>query len=191
MKSTDKHSLRQQCRDKRQALPLAQQINAQAAILAHLNALAVYQQAQHIAFYHAITGEIDLSPLLSTALDNRINCYLPHVNTNHTLSFLPLTATTHMRLNRYGIPEPDVPITQAISPQAIDLMCIPLLAYDTLGHRLGHGGGYYDRTLAHTRPGCLLGVAYSVQCQPLLPTDPWDITLDGVVTEHGVHWFTR
>ena len=90
--------------------------------------------------------------------------------------------------NRFQIPEPDVPLAHAISPQQIDLMFIPLLAFDAKGTRVGRGGGYYDRTLSTMRPGCLLGIAYALQYQPLIPPDPWDVALDGIVTELNVNW---
>jgi 5-formyltetrahydrofolate cyclo-ligase len=189
MNSIDKQLLRRRCRDIRQSLSLPAQLQAQAALVAHIQSLTVYRQARHIALYHALPGELDLSPLLHTALKNHIACYLPHINPDKTLSFLPITTSTRMRTNGYHIPEPDVPLTAAIPLQAIDLMCTPLLAYDLQGHRLGQGGGYYDRTLALMRPGCVLGIAYSVQCQPCIPHDAWDAPLDAVATECGVHWF--
>ena len=70
-------------------------------------------------------------------------------------------------------------------------MLLPLVAYDLSGTRLGMGGGYYDRyidALAH-RPR-LIGIAFQVQqSEDALPCEPWDIPLDGVITEQGFYRF--
>jgi len=77
-------------------------------------------------------------------------------------------------------------------PHALDLILLPLVAFDKSGHRLGMGGGYYDRTLAFLahrrlwRKPHLLGTAYQFQQLETLPTQPWDIPLDGIATEQGV-----
>jgi 5-formyltetrahydrofolate cyclo-ligase len=72
---------------------------------------------------------------------------------------------------------------------------VPLLAFDSLGHRLGYGGGYYDRTLAALRtrgPILAIGVAYSGQeLDRPLDNDPHDQKLDMVITETGVRRFSR
>jgi 5-formyltetrahydrofolate cyclo-ligase len=68
-------------------------------------------------------------------------------------------------------------------------LLVPLLAFDRRGHRLGYGGGYYDRTLS-TLPGAFpLGCAYSVQEVDQVPTAPYDARLNAVATERGVIFF--
>ncbi len=65
---------------------------------------------------------------------------------------------------------------------------MPLVAFDGHGTRLGRGAGYYDRTLEHKKPQCLLGVAYEFQHHDFLPPEPWDVPLDAVATEKTIHW---
>ena len=69
-------------------------------------------------------------------------------------------------------------------------MLLPLVAFDAHGTRLGRGAGYYDRTLEHQKPACLLGIAYAFQQIPWIQPEPWDIPLDGIVTEKNLHWST-
>ncbi|MBE58247.1 MAG: hypothetical protein CMD66_02345 [Gammaproteobacteria bacterium] len=80
-----------------------------------------------------------------------------------------------------------------VAPHQLDAVLLPLVSFDGLGGRLGTGGGFYDRYFAdtETRPW-MIGVAYSVQesLEPL-PTQPWDIPLDAVVTESGYRIFDR
>lgn len=76
--------------------------------------------------------------------------------------------------------------TPAVDPKEIDLILIPGLAFDSLGNRLGHGGGFYDRFLS--QPGIRayrVGVAFALQIQPLICSEPHDVGMDMVVTQNG------
>jgi 5-formyltetrahydrofolate cyclo-ligase len=70
----------------------------------------------------------------------------------------------------------------------MSLVCLPLVAFDARGNRLGMGGGFYDRTLAFMRnkgqKPSLAGCAYAFQEVPLLPAESWDIPLTLIVTDH-------
>lgn len=92
--------------------------------------------------------------------------------------------------NRYGINEPKD--TPSIDTETLDIILTPLVAFDRQGHRLGMGGGYYDRTFSFLlnqadipRPK-LIGLAYACQEVPSLSPDPWDVPLHGVVTERKI-----
>jgi len=93
--------------------------------------------------------------------------------------------------NRFGILEPSLPRRALLPARAIDLLLMPLVAFDVGGNRLGMGGGYFDRTLAFRRRARLwrrprlVGVGYAFQQVTALPTAPWDVPLDAVVTERG------
>jgi 5-formyltetrahydrofolate cyclo-ligase len=95
--------------------------------------------------------------------------------------------------NRYGIPEYLPRAVRRVRARQLDLLFMPLLGFDSQGWRIGMGGGYYDASLAHLRESntrCLrwrhphlIGVAFSVQEIASAPNDPWDVRLDGVLTE--------
>ena len=92
-----------------------------------------------------------------------------------------------MEDNRFGIAEPPAS-NPHIQPEDIDAVLAPLVAFDDQGHRLGMGGGYYDRFLPRLNAGTpLIGVAFACQQyeQPL-PREAWDVPLHAVVTENGV-----
>ena len=183
-----KNTIRSACQQERRALPKIDQHIAATRVCEQIHSLDVYQQAMHIAFYHAVDGEIELSTLWALADAEGKSCYMPFLHHDKTLAFLPATPSTPNRTNRFNIQEPDVPITLAMPPNKLDLMLIPLVAFDESGTRLGRGAGYYDRTLATIRPACLLGVAYAFQRQRFIQPAPWDVPLTGIVTELGVHW---
>jgi len=91
--------------------------------------------------------------------------------------------TTNFTLNRWGIKEPDPYSSQVMNVQSIDAVLVPLLAYDRRGHRVGYGGGYYDRFLAQCRPDTLkIGVSFFEPIDEISDVNAWDIRLDFCVT---------
>ena len=88
----------------------------------------------------------------------------------------------------HGIPQPG-PLAAEVDP---DLVLVPLLAIDGEGHRVGQGGGHYDRALAplRQRGARLIGVGWPVQrLEAPLPSEPWDIALDGFASPSGLEMF--
>lgn len=168
---------------------LSPQIISQASqkIVTTLHGLQAYQTAQHIACYFPVAGEIDLSALWKRALEENKYCYFPVVQPEHTLIFLPYTHHTALLPNRYHILEPHITKKSARSPQNLDLIILPIVAFDDRCTRLGMGKGYYDKTLAQQSNALLVGVAYEWQKQPELPTELWDIQMDMIITEKRVY----
>ena len=74
--------------------------------------------------------------------------FLPVLGPEQRLRFAPWLPGQDLAANRYGIPEPEQNPANAVDPHALDLVLVPLLAFDPDGYRLGYGGGFYDRTLA-------------------------------------------
>lgn len=188
MNDASKQILRQIYQKKRKNQDSAAQYSASQQIIKHIQALNVYQSAQRIAFYRAVHGEVDLTALWKLAEQSNKICYFPTITTKNTLSFLPATAETLYQKNCFGILEPVVEKEHAISPHRIDLLIIPLVAFDSHGTRLGMGCGYYDKTLAKHQPKLLMGVAYDFQYQTFIQPDPWDIPLDVIITPSKTYW---
>lgn len=138
--------------------------------------------------YQAIHGEVDLSAVWQSAASQGLSCYFPVIHDDKTVSFFPATPSTSFKNNRFGIAEPPVLNEQALLPDQIDILFLPALAFDARGTRLGMGGGYYDRTLAHHRPRLLVGIAYDAERQPFIEADAWDIPMDAVITERTIYW---
>jgi 5-formyltetrahydrofolate cyclo-ligase len=156
-----------------------------------LGKLALFQQSQHIACYLPYKSEFDSLPAIDMIWREKKDCYVPVLapKQEQHLCFVHYAYGDALRKNVYSILEP-VNINEQIAPDALDLVIVPLLAFDAEGHRLGTGGGYYDRTFAGLREKSdkrpqFIGLAYKAQQAEALPADPWDIALDGVVTEEG------
>lgn len=183
-----KQAIRQSCRRIREKLPLSYQQQASAQICSRIRQLEQYRYAKHIALYRACNGEVDLNELWQAASPQGKYCYFPRLNANKQLSFLPVTPTTAFINNRFAIPEPDIDESYAVAPNNLDIIFMPLVAFDEHGTRLGMGGGYYDRTLAHQHHALLVGVAYDFQRQSYLVPEEWDIPLTCIITPKKTYW---
>ena len=183
-----KQALRLTCQQIRKKLSLTYQQRVSLQICAHIRKLDQYRYAKRIALYQAVNGEIDLSSLWRSAPLQGKYCYFPALNEDSTLSFLPATPSSPFHENRYGIAEPDIGREHALSPEQLNLIFIPLVAFDSQGTRLGMGAGYYDRTLANYQTPLLVGVAYEFQRQSFIEAQSWDIGLNVVITERAAYW---
>jgi len=95
-----------------------------------------------------------------------------------------------LRPGRYGIREPDADACPVVGVAAVDAALVPGLAWDRAGHRLGRGGGYYDRLLGHPAWRAFrCGLFFAAQEVPPLPADEWDSPLDAVLTEREILHF--
>ena len=105
-----------------------------------------------------------------------------------TMHLVPLDRDAALRRRSFDIGEPVERRRPAHT--RVDLMVLPLRAFDRHGNRLGSGAGYYDRWLARAaaRPWCV-GYAYAIQEVPELPCEAHDQTLDAVCTERGMRRF--
>ncbi|WP_299760356.1 5-formyltetrahydrofolate cyclo-ligase [uncultured Pontibacter sp.] len=98
-----------------------------------------------------------------------------------------LTDEAVLMENKWGIPEPQN--AHIIHAPEVDVVLIPLLAFDEAGHRVGYGKGFYDRFLADCRPDVLkVGLSLEPPVESINDTNPYDVPLDAVVMPEGV-WF--
>lgn len=182
--------LRKQLRQQRLALSKSQQQHMSSLAIQRLQRSALFRSARNIAIYLPVRGEIDPSQLPDFGRAGQ-QFYLPVLSLykQHGLVFVRWNKRTRFRLNQYQIPEPIIRYSQLKSARKLDLVVMPLLAFDRTGSRLGMGGGYYDRSFAfkmrtgQTRKPTLLGIAYQFQQVESLPGQPWDVPLDAIVTE--------
>ena len=185
--------LRPALRQRRMALPPAVQLAAARAIAGRIAALPQFRRSRRIGAYLAVRGEIDCGPLLSWARRAGKQIYLPRVRDDGRLDFQRSRRAAPLRRNRFGIMEPDDPAQPLRTAAALDIVFVPLLAFDRRGNRLGMGGGFYDRSLGlryGVRPRPLrIGLAYDFQHQPRLARAWWDVPLDIVVTPSRLYRF--
>lgn len=179
-----KAQLRREYRRRRAALAPAERRRAAERAARRLAASPMFRRARHLALYLAHGSELETEPLLQLCRAAGKSVYVPRVLDGHRLRFDQLLAHAKLRRNRYGIREPALR-GRRCSAVRLDLVLLPLSAFDAQGHRLGAGGGYYDRAFSQRRGGgpWLVGYAYALQQAPALPAEPWDVRLDAVVTD--------
>ncbi len=182
--------LRNQLKQRRAALSIVEQNRCSERAIRQLQGSALFRSARNIALYLPVRGEINPSQLLRYGRRGQ-KFYLPVLSLYkpNGLIFMQWTPETRFRLNRFQIPEPCIQYQYLKSARHMDLVIMPLVAFDNKGHRLGMGGGFYDRSFAfkngswqRKRP-VLMGIAYQFQQVDALPSQPWDVPLDAVVTE--------
>jgi 5-formyltetrahydrofolate cyclo-ligase len=186
-KTTDKVALRRHARRARRALAAAAP-DAATRAAAHF-ARADFPTFKVAAVYQPMGGELDPGPLAEVLRRCCAEIVLPVVvGKGQPLVFRPADGSA-LEPDALGLMAPG-PDAESLEP---DLIITPLLAFDRKGARLGQGGGFYDRTLAHLRRRgqvFALGLAYAGQAVDHLPTDAFDQPLDGVLTEVGLTVFS-
>jgi 5-formyltetrahydrofolate cyclo-ligase len=186
--------IRQQARRKRARLTDAEKAEASRQAIHHLKRSAIFHRSQTVACYLPTNNELDCTEIIDAIWAMKKSCFLPVLaptGGNH-LWFAPFGPNTVLMSNRYGIFQPATRHRACVNLRAIDLVLMPLVAFDREGNRIGMGGGYYDRTFAflqprkHWRKPRLFGMAYACQQVETIPGNPWDVPLDGIVTEIGI-----
>jgi len=186
----NKHDIRKKYLSIRAAIDDATQKVASDTICQHIQTLNAYQTAQHIGFYHAVGKEVCLKPLQLNAELEHKHTYLPVIQPQGTLLFIKYQNQDPLVQNLFCIQEPIAAHQKPFPMEELDLLLVPLVAFDNHGTRLGRGKAYYDKTLLIAKPKKLIGVAYACQSYPdILPRNEWDIPLDAIVTENAVQWF--
>lgn len=181
----DKRRLRGEAAARRDALPAAQRAAAAEALARGGLARLPLDAPRTIAGYHTVGSEADCLPLIAALAARGHVTALPLVAVRAApLVFRCWRPGEPLVPGVLGIPVPDA-AAPVVEP---DILLVPLLAFDRAGYRLGHGGGYYDRTLAGLRRRrriLAVGLAYAAQEVAAVPHDDRDARLDWVLTEAG------
>ncbi len=197
--SLDSNTLRKQLRLQRNALNKTQQLeHAQTAtqhLMLFLSTFNFHKKTKlNIAFFMAQDGELETSLAIQQLWNSTPHTlFLPVLQPSQKghMAFATYTENSPMKKNTFGILEPDLPQEQLQTAETMDLVLTPLVGYDSNGNRLGMGGGYYDRTFQFKQQSSklstplLIGWAHHCQHVAQLPVNPWDIPLNGIITETG------
>jgi 5-formyltetrahydrofolate cyclo-ligase len=174
----DKRELRRQIREKKRAMT-PQQIESASARLGELFAASdAYKNAATIYGYLPYNQEVRTVPMLEQALRDGKKVAVPKV-IGDDMKFIYMTDLSQVEAGYAGIPEPVADGPVADDPTALVLM--PGLAFDPVGHRIGYGGGFYDRFLATEPDHPTIALCYDFQMLPNLETEEFDIPVDCVL----------
>lgn len=187
---TDKATLRRSLLTHRKQMSREEWREKSDRLCTHLQTSALFQQANTILAYFSIRNEPDLSPLFHlegyrwgfprcVGKDMAWHHWSP--NSDHSVDVLPL------QTGAFGIQEPH-PHAPMVNAEEVDLILVPAVACDRQGHRLGYGGGFYDRFLSIPlwRQKPTIGIVFSDHFLPTLPIDDWDRPLHSVCTDQTI-----
>jgi 5-formyltetrahydrofolate cyclo-ligase len=190
----DKSLLRKALRAKRRGLPTALHAARSALATRYITRLPQFASGRRVALTLSFDREIDTAALIAAARRRGVRLYSPViVDKRHSrLRFYPLDQDT--RRGTYGILVPRR-MQHPLSPRWFDLIVVPLVGVDAKGRRLGMGGGFYDTAMAFRRQRQswrgprLVGFAFDCQRTTSVYAEAWDLKLDDLATESGLHHY--
>ena len=147
-------------------------------------------QNYHVFFPIEKHKEVDSKLIIQIAQGKDKNVILPKLNLeSKTIDSFLLTDSTPLKTNHLGISEPFNGIQ--INNNQIDLVFVPLLAFDNFGHRVGYGGGYYDKFLSKCPRAIKVGLSYFDPINKIEDINSKDIKLDYCITPNKVYKFSE
>jgi 5-formyltetrahydrofolate cyclo-ligase len=135
---------------------------------------------KNIGGYFPVNFEVDDLELLKKLEKSKFKISLPVIKKNFEMDFYKWTFSEPLKINKYGIPEPEMKVMAYP-----DILLVPLVAFDEKLNRLGYGGGYYDRfisKLSKKKKIIKIGLALSFQKINKVPVNKYDKRLDYIIT---------
>ena len=174
----NKQELRRAIRERKRAMTEEEIVERSNALAEKFYNTPAYQAASTIYGYLPYNQEVRTVPMLQRALDEGKRVAVPKVY-GEEMRFIYLEDLTQVSKGYAGIPEPIADAPVAEDKQALVLM--PGLAFDPQGHRIGYGGGFYDKFLAKEPHHPTLALCYEFQMQAHLDTEEFDVPVDTVL----------
>lgn len=173
----EKNSLRQEHLKKRQSMDRQDVLQKSRVIVSALMQMPEVQEADMVFCYNAFRNEVVLDPILL----NGWQVALPQVVNKKDMVFRLIDGDTVFQRSPYGVLEPIE--GTIVTPTAKSVLLVPGSVFDLQGHRIGYGGGYYDRYLAKYPEALTIGVCYRHQLEEELVLQAHDVKMDLVMTD--------
>lgn len=182
----NKKQLRKQMLAKREALSVAEQQRYSEQIARQLCSADIYGKYDNICIYQAFRGEVVCDTIRENAWRDGKTVYVPVSDAaTKTMNFCKITKETVWKTGAYGILEPVI-TEECEWLQQPALVLMPGLVFDLQKHRIGYGGGYYDKYLAQHTIHTTIALCYRFQIlTDALPFEEFDVLPDYIVTETG------
>ncbi len=170
-------------RKARRDLSPEQRAEKSGRICRKLQELPETREARTILSYLAMADEVDLSAFHAWAAEQGKTVVFPLTGKDGHMEAYELSADRAMVTDRYGISAPDPEKSRLVDPSELDLVLVPMVAFDKSNMRLGQGGGYYDRFLLRCPQAKRIAVAFAEQEVDEVVTDEYDLPMDAVITD--------
>lgn len=179
---------RQSLRLKRRAIKSCERERFAKKLLCQVQKIAPVQRDQKVALYLENDGEINPKYIQNFLKKQDVSIYLP-ILVGKNLKFSKVSK--NLKKNRFGIDEPVS--NKILNAQQLNIIFMPLVGFDENKNRIGMGGGFYDRTLIFKKHLInynnlkLYGLAFDCQKVTKIDSQPWDVTLDAVITPSKIY----
>ncbi|MGC8767563.1 MAG: 5-formyltetrahydrofolate cyclo-ligase [Brevinematia bacterium] len=180
-----KKDIRKENIKKRNSIPVIEQIRNSQKILGALSETDFWKNSKTVMIYLSIGSEVFTLALITLSILEGKTILLPKVSGR---DIIPVKVGRKFKLvsGFKGILEPN--LSETFSGE-IDIVIVPLVAFDEKGYRIGYGGGFYDRFLKSNKVKLKVGLAYEIQKVKNLQPDDFDEKLDIVITENNIYYF--
>jgi len=171
----------------RNAMPREEIAAASLEIVKKLTEMEEIRRASTLMVFLSFGSEVHTDDLISWGWDAGKRIVVP-LCCPETRELMPcrIDGLDELETGHYGIREPKASHLQPVLQREIDAVLVPAVAFDRRGCRVGYGGGYYDRFLPGCPQAAKIGAAFARQIIAAIPADPYDVTVDRIVTEKGV-----
>lgn len=187
-KNVEKEEQRAYGRGARRALGRGLAAKKSAAVASRVLAHERYRRAHNILAYYAYGDELCVQDICETACLQGKKVFYPVTDgRGGMVAATDAGSESRLEQDRYGIIEPQLPYSQICIPENLDMILVPGLAFDAQGHRLGWGGGYYDRFLPLCQKAFFMAVAFEEQMMPEILTEAWDMRMHAIITDANVY----
>lgn len=183
----DKKEQRKAALGARRALSAGERAVFSKKICSRIARTKAFKNAGTILAYLATWDEADLSSLCEKAVKLGKKVAYPVSYKGGIMEAFVPDGPDSLVKGLLGITAPDPERSKLLAPEDIDLVLVPLVAFDEEKHRLGHGGGYYDRYLPKCSKADLIAVAFEAQKLKEIATDSYDVLMKTIVTEEKVY----
>jgi len=182
-----KKDIRSTILKKRSSMPRSEVQKKSKLIKEQIFQMQEFREAKTILFYVSYDNEVDTHEMIKESLGMKKQVVVPKTDMNNrTIICSSLTKWDDLLSGAYNILEPRRECVNEVSPESIDLMIIPGVAFDCQGNRIGHGMGYYDRLLQKKMITHCVGLAFELQIVESIPSEKHDVKVEKIVTEERI-----
>jgi 5-formyltetrahydrofolate cyclo-ligase len=185
----DKKVIREKILKKRANLPLNETLTKSKTIENKLFDTNEFKKANFIFSFISFKDEINTHEIIKNSINmgKRIGVPITVTKTKKMLVSEIKDFDRELEIGYYNILTPKKEFTRIVSPEIVDLVLVPGVAFDRRGYRVGYGGGYYDRFFSSLNKDVIkIGLCYEMQVLPLIPFDSYDIPVDYIITEKSL-----
>ncbi|SET05288.1 5-formyltetrahydrofolate cyclo-ligase [Natronincola peptidivorans] len=181
-----KKTLRKELLTKRGFLTQEEIASKSTIILDQLKSNPIYIQSKNVMIFLSFTNEVSTDLLVKDLFQKGKRVFIPLTvpATRELIVSELLDLNKDLHIGNFGVLEPKKEAVRPLPPEALDLVIVPGVGFDTKGWRIGYGGGYYDRFLPKLPPATpTVALAFEVQLVEEIPTASYDFPIQYIITE--------